>query len=98
MSKYIAIGDSVIISVPEVEKVSQRDSGLILVEKDPAGKTTVIGTVISIGEGKFDSTKGTYITPPLTVGDKVILSLSTGLELDKGVRMVKIDDIFAKVI
>lgn len=98
MSEYIAIGDTVIISVPEVEKVSQRDSGLLLVEQDPAGKTTVVGTILSIGEGRFDEKTGTYAKPPLSVGDKVILSLSTGLHLDKGIRMVKMDDIFAKVI
>lgn len=96
--EYVAIGDTVIIEVPEAEKVTKRDSGLILVQDESASNPTVIGTIVSVGDGKYDEIKGTYVKPSLSKGDKVILSLSTGIKLDKGFRMVKIDDIFAKVL
>lgn len=92
---YRAIGDSVIVTVPELQKETTRESGLIMIQDDPARKSTVIGTVISVGEGKFDSKTGTQIVPPLKVGDKVVISMATGVELSKTHRMIKVDDIFA---
>ena len=97
VGKYNAIGDTVLIEVPEVEKITKRDSGLVLIENESSSNPTVIGTIISVGEGKYDEQRGTYIKPPLERGDKVILPLSTGMEIEKGLRMVKMDDIFAKV-
>lgn len=95
--EYRAIGDSVIIEIPEVTKETKRESGLIMIEDSPGTKSVVIGTVLSIGEGRFDPKTGTLITPPLQVGDKVVVSLGTGIELAKGRRMIKVDDIFAVV-
>lgn len=97
MTKYKAIGDSVLISVPELEKVSQRESGLFLIENDPAGKTTVIVDVVSVGEGKFDQKNGVFIPPPVKVGDKIIIGLAVGMEVAKGLKMVKTEDIFAVI-
>ncbi len=92
---FRAINDSVIVEIPEVQKETTRESGLILIEDDKSNKTTVTGTIISVGEGKFDSKSGQLVPPPVKVGDKVILSLSTGIALDKTHRMVRTDDIFA---
>jgi co-chaperonin GroES (HSP10) len=94
---FKAIGDSVIVQVPEVEKESQTDSGIFLIQKDPTAKKTVTAIVVSVGEGKFDSKTGVTVPPPVKIGDKIVMSLSTGVELEKGYRMVRIDDIFAVV-
>lgn len=94
---FRAIGDSVIVQVPEVEKESQTDSGIFVIQKDPTAKKTVTATVVSVGEGKFDPKTGVMVPPPVKLGDKVVMSLSTGIELEPGFRMVRIDDIFAVV-
>lgn len=94
---FRAINDSVIVEIPEVVKETTRASGLVLIENDKSNQTTVIGTIVSVGEGKFDSKTGEFVPPPVKVGDKVVLSLSTGISLDKTHKMVRTDDIFAVV-
>lgn len=95
---YRAINDSVIVEIPQVQRqVTQAESGLVIVQDDKSNKSTLTGVVVSVGEGKFDAKSGTFITPPLKLGDKVILSMSTGIALDDTHRMVRTDDIFAVV-
>lgn len=94
---FKAIGDSVVVEIPEVQKETKRESGLYIIQDDPTRKTTVTGIIVSIGEGKFDSVTGTFIPPPVKIGDKVVLSLSSGAELDKTHRTIRTDDIFAIV-
>lgn len=97
--KYTAINDSVILEMPDEEasKQTKTESGIFLIEKDATTGTTVTATVVSVGEGKFDYKIGAYVKPPVEVGDKVIVSSSTGMKLDARHRMVRTDDIFAKV-
>lgn len=95
--KFRAVNDSVIVEVPKVERTTRRDSGLILVEDDKSTKTTVVATVVSVGEGKFDYKTGSFVPPPVKVGDKIVMALATGIALDDTHRMVKTDDIFAVV-
>lgn len=97
MATFKAVGDCVIIEVPLLEKETQRDSGIFLIQSDPAKVTTVIGTITSVGEGRFDSKTGTQIKPPVTVGDRIVVNLSTGVSLDDRHRMIRADDIFAVV-
>ncbi len=97
MTQYRAINDSVIVEIPEVETMQQRESGLLLIQKDPTTKSTVTGTIVSIGEGRWDEKSGSFVPPPVKVGDKIILSRSTGVEIDKTHRMIRTDDIFAVV-
>ena len=94
---FRAINDSVIVEIPEVKKETQRESGLFVIEDDKSNQTTVTGTIVSVGEGKFDSKTGSFVPPPVKVGDKVVLSLATGIALDKTHKMVRTDDIFAVV-
>lgn len=99
MSKYRAINDSVIVEIPQVNaKQTVQESGLILVQQDGnSNKNTVTGIVVSVGEGKFDTNRGIFIAPPLKLGDKVLLSLATGIALDETHKMIRTDDIFAVV-
>lgn len=96
---FRAINDSVIVEIPEVnKKETKRESGLFVIENDQTNnQTTVTGVIVSVGEGKFDSKTGSFVPPPVKVGDKVVLSLSTGIALDKTHKMVRTDDIFAVV-
>ena len=94
---YRAIGDSVIIEVPELSKESKTDSGIFLIQDDPTKKATIIGTVLSVGEGKVDTKTGVLTPPPLKEGDKVVVSMATGISLGGNRRMIKVDDIFAVV-
>lgn len=94
---FRAINDSVIVEIPEVQKETKRESGLFVIEDDKSNTTTVTGTIVSVGEGKFDAKTGAFVPPPVKVGDKVVLSLATGISLDKTHRMVRTDDIFAVV-
>lgn len=94
---FRAINDSVIVEIPEVQKETTHSSGLVLIEDDKSNKTTVTGVIVSVGEGKFDSKTGSFVPPPVKVGDKVVLSLATGIALDKTHKMVCTDDIFAVV-
>lgn len=96
--KFRAVNDSVIVQVPKLERTTTRpDSGLILVEDDKSSKTTVTAVIVSVGEGKFDSKTGVFVPPPVKVGDKVVMAISTGIALDDTHRMVRTDDIFAVV-
>ena len=94
---YKAIGDSVIVEVPEVSRETVRESGLVLLEAEPTKQKTVIGTIVSVGEGRWDEKNAVYVPLSVNVGDKIVLSLSTGVALDGRHRMVRLDDIFAVV-
>lgn len=94
---YKAIGDSVIVQVPEVQRETVRESGLVLLEAEPTKQKTVIGTIVSVGEGRWDDRNSVYVPLPVKLGDKIVLSLSTGIGLDSTHRMVRLDDIFAVV-
>lgn len=96
MSKFRAINDSVILHVVEPPKESRSEFGLVLIEKDVSA-TTVVGTVVSVGDGKLHERTGAVMPVPLKVGDKVVIPLSTGVKLDAEHRMVRTDDIFAVV-
>lgn len=92
---FRAINDSVIVEIPEANAEVKHESGLVLVENVQSNKTTVTGTIISVGEGRFDPKTGVFVPPPVKVGDQIVLGLSTGITLDKTHKMVRIDDIFA---
>jgi len=94
---FRAINDSVIVEIPEVKREVKQESGLYVIEDDKSNQSTVTGIVVSVGEGKFDHKSGTFVPPPVKIGDKVVLSLSTGISLDKTHKMVRTDDIFAVV-
>ena len=93
---FKAIGDSVIVKLTVAAKQSTTDSGLVLIEKGREGATAV-AEIISIGEGKFDYKNGVHVPPPVKIGDKIVMSLSTGMKLDELHRVVRTDDIFAVV-
>lgn len=95
--QYKAINDSVIIKIPEVKKETQRESGIFLIQPESNDAQTVIGTVVSVGEGKFDGLTGRHVPPCIEVGDRIITNLSTGISLDKTHRMIRTDDIFAVI-
>lgn len=94
---YKAIGDSVIVEVPEVSRETVRERGLVLLEAEPTVQKAVSGTIVSVGEGRWDEKNAVYVPLPVNVGDKIVLSLSTGVALDGRHRMVRLDDIFAVV-
>lgn len=95
--QYKAINDSVIVQFPELEKETQRESGIFLIQADANAGKTVIGTVTSVGEGKFDPITGTYLTPTVSIGDRIITNATIGILLDSRHRMIRIDDIFAVI-
>ena len=95
--QYKAIGDSVIVEIPLVEKGSQRESGLFIIQDDPTNESPITATVLSIGEGRVDPKTGTLLTPPVKVGDRVVINMQTGIKLDDTRKMIKVDDIFALV-
>lgn len=94
---FKAINDSVIVEVEKPKAETRSEGGLIIVDATKVNTTTITGTIVSVGEGKFDPKTGVFIPPPVKLGDKIILSLSTGVELDESHRMVRTDDIFAVV-
>lgn len=95
MTGYRAINDTVIVEITKPTRETTTQSGLIVYDSEVVNKTTVIGIITSVGEGKFDHKTGVFVAPPVKVGDKILLSISTGVELDKTHRMLRTDDIFA---
>ena len=93
--KFRAINDSVIVEVPQLTRQTQHESGLVLIQEDQSAKGTVTAVIVSVGEGKFDTNTGKFVPPPVKVGDRIVMSLSTGIALDDTHRMVRTDDIFA---
>jgi len=90
------LGDRVIVKQAEAE--TQTKSGLILA--DTAKEKPQKGTVIAVGEGKWDEAGEKRIAPDVKVGDTVIYSKYGGTEVkvDGGDYLIlRADDIYAVV-
>ena len=77
---------SVIIKTEDKEQVTQRQSGLVLVESSDKSSTT-IAEVISVGDIRDD----------IRVGTKLIFPTNTGLMIAKNIFYLKYEDICAVV-
>ncbi|AJC11669.1 molecular chaperone GroES [Berryella intestinalis] len=87
------LGDRVIVKVDEAEATTA--SGLYLASE--AKEKPQTGTVIAVGEGRFDN-DGNLIKVPVSVGDKVIYGKFGGTEVHYGgedVLILRADDIYA---
>ncbi|QDJ96448.1 Co-chaperone GroES [Xanthomonas phage Xoo-sp13] len=98
MTQYKALGDSVILQVEERTKQTQTASGLLLIQDPQSISPTVNALVLDVGPGKWCDKTGSYIPTGIKVGDTVLISISTGVELDKTHRMVRTDDVFAVLV
>lgn len=98
MSKFQAVRvNSVIVKHLPQERVSTTNSGLILVQDTTSNPTTATVEVVDVGPGEWDSLTSSYNQANVKIGDKVIITLATGIKLDDTHRMVMVDDIFAVV-
>jgi len=89
------LGDNVIVKAAEAE--TQTKSGLILA--DSAKEKPQRGSVLAVGEGKFDD-KGQRIPVGVKVGDTVIYSKYGGTEIKldgEEYLIVRASDIYAIV-
>lgn len=87
------LGDRVIVKVDEAEATTA--SGLYLASE--AKEKPQTGTVIAVGEGRFDN-DGNLVKVPVSVGDKVIYGKFGGTEVHYGgedVLILRADDIYA---
>ncbi|MDD7369700.1 MAG: co-chaperone GroES [Berryella intestinalis] len=87
------LGDRVIVKVDEAEATTA--SGLYLASE--AKEKPQTGTVVAVGEGRFDN-DGNLVKVPVSVGDKVIYGKFGGTEVHYGgedVLILRADDIYA---
>jgi len=90
------LGDRVIVKQAEAE--TQTKSGLIIA--DTAKEKPTKGTVIAVGEGKWDEDGEKRIAPDVKVGDTVIYSKYGGTEVKvdgEDYLILRADDIYAVV-
>lgn len=87
------LGDRVIIKQDEME--AKTSSGLYLAPDSKEKPQT--GTVLAVGEGRFDK-DGNRLPMPVEEGDRVVFSKYGGNEIicdDEEVLIVRADDIYA---
>ncbi len=90
------LGDRVIVKQAEAE--TQTKSGIIIA--DTAKEKPTKGTVIAVGEGKWDEAGEKRIAPDVKVGDTVIYSKYGGTEVKvdgEDYLILRADDIYAVV-
>ncbi len=83
---YNAMPGAVIIKIEAKAEITQRESGLVLVEKADKSATT-IAEIISVGDVRDD----------LKVGMKILFPSNTGLQIAKDTYYLKYEDICATV-
>lgn len=98
---FKATGNRVIVDLSTdalTQKMTTHASGIITVDSNTTkNESTHHVSVTSVGEGRYDEKHGQWVPINLKVGDVVVISSGTGLQLDDKHRVVNVDDIFAKV-
>jgi co-chaperonin GroES (HSP10) len=92
-----AVGNKLIIELIKAQaKEEVRESGLVVFtgKGTSLSDATLEAKVLSVGEGRYHEKTGQLIAPPFKVGDKVIITVGTGLELKENVRVIDVDDVF----
>lgn len=88
-----AMGDTVLVKLPEENKERVLESGLVIPMTITKNSELIPVEVISVGPG-IENKDGTYTPIDLKEGDTVLILNSIGQRIDPNTVMVKTDDIF----
>lgn len=99
--EFKAVNYTVIAQVVhESVKEEYSAGGLLIPQKKELGLdvNTVRCKVISVGDGKYHEKTGQHIPVPLAVGDEIVINGSVGAKIATDIRVIQVDDIFAKIV
>lgn len=98
---FKALNNTVIIEIiHESFKEEYSAGGLLIPQAKDKGLAvnTLRGRVVSVGDGKYHEKTGQHIPITLKVGDEIVINGGVGAKLTDNLRVVAIDDIFAKIM
>ncbi|WAX21682.1 hypothetical protein [Stenotrophomonas phage RAS14] len=98
---FKAIHNTVIVEILHESIKEETSAGGILImtpQTNGLDVNTVRAKVVSVGEGKYHEKTGQHIPITLQVGDEIVMNGAVGAKLNEKLRVVGVDDIFAKIV